>query len=182
VRKLREKQEQRRQRLRNGRWRRVGMSACTYVLSVPLCVAGLAGLLYFLPLFRSVSTVPECDSAYAMRVSLLCCCAFWLLDAALLFIWSLSLTIPSHDECASHPTREYFHPRVRTETIFWWCNTFGIVSNIGVWSSAAACVHYSNACMGVYPSVAFPTRAFAAVSLTFGIVLADFGILILSEV
>jgi hypothetical protein len=175
------KRQAKERRRREMMWLRVKLAALTYCITLPCLVAGLTGLLYFRDLFQTVSVVPDCGDAYSLHASLYCCCAFWLLDTALLVIWSLSFAIPSHEERTSHPTRAYFHPRVKPETIFSWCNSFGIVSNIGVWSSAAACVHYSNACMSVYPSVALPTRAFAAVSLTFGIIFADFGLFVLSE-
>jgi hypothetical protein len=162
-RKQREKEAQRRQRLRDARRRRVGMSACTYVLSAPLFAAGLTGLLFFLPLFRSVSIVPDCEAADALRVSLLCCCAFWLFDSFLVFLWSLSFFVPPSEEVAVVSFED---------NVFDVCNAIGVVSNCGLWCSAAACVSYCSQCIDVNPVVVAPVRAYAGTSLALGAVLS----------
>jgi hypothetical protein len=82
--------EQWRQRVRRNQQRRpVILFLETQLLAAACLAIGTTGLVFFPPLFRSVSIVPDCDAAYSMRASLYACCALWIVNAALLFFLSL---------------------------------------------------------------------------------------------
>jgi hypothetical protein len=126
-------------------------------------LVGLTGLLHFPELARSVSTVPNCPNTGSMLASLYSCCAFWLLASVIYGAW----TVVVHDvlgisKCG--PLRTISTRGLITDFKF-----FFFLAMIGVWTSAAACVHFSNSCTSVAAAVAFPARAFAATSLAFGL-------------
>ncbi len=150
----------------------LGFGLCS-IATAAFLVLGLTGLLYFVPFVESVSTVPDCPSATSMTASLFFCCAFWLLDATLAFSWSVVVT------CISWPCNCRVGSRRCRATlrgVIVLLNGCGICSNFGVWSSAAACIHYCNACMDLNPVVAVAVRAFAVTSLTVGLIVNIIGV------
>ncbi len=161
----REKQRQKAIQRRKDLSYAMGNFAVMSIFTVAALAIGLTALLYFRYLFQSVSIVPDCDSAYSLRVSLYCCCAFWLLDSFLFFLWSL----------ASFSPWPYNYPpgsiwfKLTLEKMFLYCNGVGILSNLGIWSSAAACIHFCNSCMDLNPFVAWQARVFAAFSVAVGV-------------
>ncbi len=150
-------------------FRRFAFFLFASIPTVLFLLVGLAGLLYFPGLVRSVSTSPACPQAFSMTTALYSCCSFWILDALLYGIWSFLVHGPfSHDNCGCRP--------ISAQRSFRFLNWIGIASTLGIWSSAAACIHFCNACMDVNPLVAWSVRAFAATSLTFGLLVSAFGI------
>jgi hypothetical protein len=142
------------------------------IASIPICLflaAGVTGLLYFPGLIRAVSTVPDCPQMYSMTVALYCCCAFWVVDAVLFAMFLLAVHVPGQCGCC---TWCYGISDRRKFRLF---NGIGLLSNMGMWSSAAACIHFANACMGANAAVAWPVRAYAATSVTFGLLLNILG-------
>jgi hypothetical protein len=146
------------------------------LMSIPflLCLMiGLTGILFFLDFVKTVSIVPDCPYAYSMTTALYCCCAFWLLDALLFFVWALI--------CSFNPNpwgapADSWRRKLTFEFVFRICNGIGVFANLGIWSSAAACVHFCNACMDLNPFVAVQVRAFAATSLAVGLAINVLGI------
>jgi hypothetical protein len=166
--KLREKRAARMRELRQGFTVFSLISICT----VSASVIGVIPTAYFPYLFASVSIVPDCDSAYSLRASLYCCCAFWLFDAFLFFLWSLSAFSPP---AWNRPVGDIWS-KFSLEFVFALCNTVGVLSNVGIWSSAAACIYFCNTCIDLNPFVAYQVRAFAAFSVALGVTINVIGL------
>ncbi len=163
--------QQRRQAVKDG----LSNLSVFALMSLPTLVClmiGLTGILYFLDFVRSVSIVPDCPYAYSMTTSLYCCCAFWLVDALLFFLWSFVAFNPNPWGAPADSWRR----TLTFEFVLRCCNGIGVFVNIGIWTSAAACVHFCNACMDLNPSVATGVRSFAATSLAVGLAINLFGI------
>jgi hypothetical protein len=156
--------EQRRRQERHG----AGQTCCWVGMFVagPIVVTlafATVGFAWSVPLVSSVSIVPDCAAAQAMAASLYCCCAFWLADAAaFLALWSVS-NCPSLRFSSVRSA-----PSIDTALRLW--NAIRLAFEVGVWSSAAACIHFCGTCSALNPLVALQIRAFAATSLVFGLV------------
>ncbi len=133
------------------------------LLALMFLSLGVTGAAFFPQLIRSVSTVPACPSASAMAASLYCSCAFWIIVALLCFLWYLLTLSPLLPLCGRSSL-----PPGPTFTVL---DVFGIAATVGIWTSAAACVHFCNACTDVNPLVAPQVRAFAGTSLALGLCL-----------
>ncbi len=167
------RQQQRQERLNKFKDIRRGVLTFLFMLiPAALCfMIGLTGILYFHDLIQSVSIVPECPAAYSMAASLYACCGFWLADFVLFFLWSL--TGFNHNPWGPGPA---WRRKFTIEKIFVYCNAVGVLANIGIWTSAAACVHFCNSCIDSYPLVSSAVRSFAGFSLAFGLAINLLGI------
>ena len=139
------------------------------MLPAVLCGAiGLVGVLHFYELDNSISVIPDCPNRGAMLTSLYASAGFWMVDSLLFLVWSFSIFNDN-----SYSKKGFLH-YYEVEDTLRVINTIGIVSNLGIWSSAAACVHFANHC-SINPSISSPVHSWASVSLAFGLLCTVLG-------
>jgi hypothetical protein len=143
------------------RFSNVAAAVAAVLLPTLLCWAmGITGAVYFAEFGEDLTTIPECPYVFSLAAALFSGCAFWILIGCLFPLYA----------CAAARTVGQFSWRLfpsigRPMSLSWLC----FAPFVGIWSSAAACVHYSNACLEYGVANQLPVRNFAATSLAFGL-------------
>ena len=136
------REAQRREQLRQRRQRRVDVchnfahdlrASLLILLPGSLMLAmGLTGIIYFTNLNNAVSIIPNCDGLVNMMIALYFSCGFWVANFFLFFTWAVSAHLDRY---------AYEHESLRNcrlNSMFAVCNGIGVLTNAGIWTSAAA--------------------------------------------
>jgi hypothetical protein len=143
------------------RFANIAAAVAAVLLPTILCWAmGITGAVYFAEFGEDLTAIPECPYVFSLAAALFTGCAFWILIGCLFPLYA----------CAAARTVGQFSWRIfpsigRPMSLSWLC----FAPFVGIWSSAAACVHYSNACLEYGVANQLPVRNFAATSLAFGL-------------